>query len=93
MKYIELRVIPNDVCIQKHLPQFRDLIQDRILCTFTGYGYGSCNGDSGGVLAIDDKLVGILSWGIPCAIGYPDQFTRISEYLDFIRINTGMEIL
>nr|CAD7196358.1 unnamed protein product [Timema douglasi] len=45
-------------------------------------------GDSGGPLVFGGRLVGIVSWGTTtCAIGYPDAYVRVSEFLDWIRQN------
>lgn len=88
-----MRVIPNDVCINMHKKKYRLFIYDSILCTFAGYGAGTCNGDSGGVFVVNNKIVGILSWGDPCAIGKPDQFTRVSDYIDFIETHTKIKIV
>lgn len=38
-------------------------------------------GDSGGPLVVNNQLVGAVSWGIPCARGFPDMYGRI----DFVR--------
>ena len=57
------------------------------LCTANEKGQGACQGDSGGGL-VDPKtntLCGIVSWGIPCAKGKPDVFTRVSWFLDWIK--------
>lgn len=43
-----------------------------------------CYGDSGGPLAVDGELVGIVSMGKPCAKGVPDIFTRVSYFLEWI---------
>jgi hypothetical protein len=45
----------------------------------------ACMGDSGGPLVLEDgSLIAIVSWGVPCALGMPDIFTKVSEYKDWI---------
>uniref|UniRef100_A0A182J785 Uncharacterized protein n=1 Tax=Anopheles atroparvus TaxID=41427 RepID=A0A182J785_ANOAO len=57
-------------------------------------GRATCNGDSGGPLAVQDAgrslLVGITSFGaaIGCAAGYPSVFVRVSYYRDWIQQNS-----
>lgn len=41
-------------------------------------------GDSGGPLAVDNELVGIVSFGFQCAIGLPDVYTSVYYYKKFI---------
>lgn len=49
---------------------------------------GSCNGDSGGPLTVNGKLVGLVSWAMGCAlIDYPTVYTRVESYLDWIKEN------
>lgn len=58
----------------------------------------SCDGDSGGPLVtkIDDEftIIGIVSFGtdMGCLEGFPDCYTRITCYLDWISNVTGIEI-
>lgn len=56
------------------------------LCAYSGQiGSGVCNGDSGDPLVFNNTLIGIVSWSTtPCAIGQPDGYVRISEYVDWI---------
>ncbi|XP_017784835.1 PREDICTED: chymotrypsin-1-like [Nicrophorus vespilloides] len=57
------------------------------ICTSTENGKGACGGDSGGPL-IDfnsKKQIGVVSSGVPCAKGFPDVFTYIPKYLDWIK--------
>lgn len=58
------------------------------ICTRGFYNYGACQGDSGGpLIGPNGKQIGIVSWGRPCAIGYPDVFTKVSSYVNWIRAN------
>ncbi|KAK4878656.1 hypothetical protein RN001_011162 [Aquatica leii] len=57
------------------------------VCTLPGKGRGMCLGDSGGALVYNGVQVGIVSWVVPCAKGYPDVFTSVSAYLVWINSN------
>ena len=61
-------------------------------------GKGGCQGDSGGPLALEGQdgkyfLIGIVSWGPGikeggCVVaGWPDVFTRVTAFDDWIRNN------
>lgn len=59
------------------------------ICAFSGKeGHGVCNGDSGGALVFESRIIGITSWGRGflgrCALGVPDGFMRISNFLPWI---------
>ncbi|XP_060524970.1 brachyurin-like [Cylas formicarius] len=53
---------------------------------------GQCSGDSGGPLAANGKVVGIVSYGPPFCLNEekPTAQTRISYYLDWISDKTGI---
>ena len=42
-------------------------------------------GDSGGPLVLDGEIIGIASFARGCAMNYPDVFTRVYSYVDWIR--------
>lgn len=52
----------------------------------------SLQGDSGGPLNYNGVTIGITSFGASagCEAGYPDAFTRVSAYLDWIQTQTGV---
>jgi len=60
-----------------------------MLCAYEE-GEDTCQGDSGGPLfrmgsdALDDALVGLVSWGVDCGGSTPGVYTRISYYYDWI---------
>ncbi|XP_077301725.1 chymotrypsin-2-like isoform X2 [Arctopsyche grandis] len=86
---------PNDLQIISLLTQTYEqcksahsrLVVESQICTLTKAGEGACHGDSGGPLTAGGKVVGIVSWGMPCAIGYPDVFTRVSSFTAWIDSN------
>ncbi|XP_048001842.1 chymotrypsin-1-like [Leguminivora glycinivorella] len=63
------------------------------VCTMhrNGAGQGMCHGDSGSAvmsnpeLREDISIMGIVSWGFPCALGHPDVHTRLSAYESWLR--------
>ncbi|KAF2892689.1 hypothetical protein ILUMI_13486 [Ignelater luminosus] len=87
LQFINLTTISNDEC-KSSLGGFPPVLDSNI-CTFTQRGEGACHGDSGGPLAVNGKQAGIVSWGRPCGIGYPDVFTRVSFYSDWISENSN----
>lgn len=54
----------------------------------------TCQGDSGGPLSakIESRhfLLGVTSWGINCADGFPGAYTRVSRYFDWITTQDGV---
>ncbi|EFN74334.1 Chymotrypsin-2 [Camponotus floridanus] len=64
---------------------YENNIRKTQICTRTEQGEGMCKGDSGGPLVADDVLVGLVSFGmLPCGSGFPDVFTRVFYYRDWI---------
>lgn len=54
----------------------------------------TCQGDSGGPLSakIESRhfLLGVTSWGINCADGFPGAYARVSRYFDWITTQDGV---
>uniref|UniRef100_A0A182YNJ6 Uncharacterized protein n=1 Tax=Anopheles stephensi TaxID=30069 RepID=A0A182YNJ6_ANOST len=83
LQSLNVVTLSNDDCKAKSLyPEHVDVGH---LCTMSKTGEGACNGDSGGPLVYEGKLVGVVNFGVPCALGYPDGFARVSYYHDWIR--------
>ncbi|GBP08083.1 Chymotrypsin-2 [Eumeta japonica] len=83
MQALSLPVFSQDTC--KYAMRYNREVFDTMFCTFTRIGEGTCHGDSGGPLVKGDKLAGLVSWGLPCAVGFPDVHTRISPYVEWIQ--------
>ncbi|KAG6459136.1 chymotrypsin-1 [Manduca sexta] len=86
--------LPNDL-MQLHLKSITyeecksahdgvNAVFDTQLCALTREGEGACHGDSGGPLVREGRQVGVVSWGIPCARGKPDVYTRVESYMRWI---------
>lgn len=85
LQFLEVVTLTNIDCKSRH-PDNADYVHDGTLCVYSGgLERGMCHGDSGGPLVSNGVLVGAVSWGVPCARGYPDAFTRISTYAPWIK--------
>lgn len=69
LKYLYVDIIDNEICTASHLPEYAQHVFDSTICTLGARKKGTCNGDSGGPLvASDGKLIGVISWGVPCKL-------------------------
>merc|ERR1711915_658755 len=68
------------------------IVTNNQICIDSTGGMGTCNGDSGGPLNYNGMTLGITSFGASagCEAGYPDAFTRVTAYLDWIESHTGV---
>ncbi|XP_034170856.1 chymotrypsin-2-like isoform X2 [Osmia lignaria lignaria] len=57
------------------------------ICTNTTLSTGACFGDSGSPVVLNGVQIGIVSYGHPCALGYPDVHTRVSPYGSWITLH------
>ena len=88
LKIVELETITNFQCLSKLVsivsnpPVFKT-----VLCANSANANsGVSDGDSGGPLLLLDnmQLVGVTSWAFDSGSKYPDGFTRISSFTDWI---------
>ncbi|GAB1867486.1 Chymotrypsin-1 [Camponotus japonicus] len=79
LQQIELNVYDQDKCKQTH-----SNLQSSHICTLTKAGEGACHGDSGSALVAKGVQIGIVSFGVPCARGAPDVYTRVSSFTEWL---------
>lgn len=82
LQKLTVKIISYNNC-QKAMPSWARVHTSHV-CTFVKKGAGACSGDSGGPLVVDGEVVGVVSGGIPCAVGYPDVFTNVYKYLSYV---------
>ncbi|KAL0896045.1 hypothetical protein ABMA27_012026 [Loxostege sticticalis] len=82
LQMINLKALSVEAC-QSLFNGINPVFESQI-CSLTKSGEGACHGDSGGPLVESGKVVGIVSWGMPCARGFPDVYTRVYHFKDWI---------
>ena len=67
-------------------------ITERMICAgVPGGGKDACQGDSGGPLVVNGVLVGIVSWGLSCALAdYPGVYSNVAPLSSWITQETGV---
>jgi len=88
LREVSVPVMSNEDCDAVY-----SVVNDGHICIDSKGGKGTCNGDSGGPLTCaEGHLVGITSFGAAagCEAGYPDAFTRVSHFRDWITEKTGV---
>lgn len=89
--YEETTSLTMESCINKYSDVSRkqypeaDYIRENVMCTSNGFGRGLCLGDRGNPLVKDDTLYGIASWCVECSSNYPNLYTKVYPYLDWIQ--------
>ncbi|CAH2989822.1 unnamed protein product [Chilo suppressalis] len=82
LQVINLTAISVEIC-QTRFHGINEVVNSQI-CSLTKAGKGACHGDSGGPLVENGRLVGVVSWGMPCARGYPDVYSRVYSFKEWI---------
>ncbi|XP_063994518.1 chymotrypsin-1-like [Diachasmimorpha longicaudata] len=80
---INLPIISNEECKKDR----RGYITEMHICTYFNSTVGLCFEDIGGPLIFEGAQLGIASYAIPCSLDWPDVYTRVSGYLQWILDN------
>lgn len=84
LQWFTTNVPTNAVCRNLHSNANANFVFDNTICSFTRAGQGTCQGDSGGPLVIGNSLVGAVSWGVQCGMGWPDVLARVWSHRTWI---------
>ncbi|WP_267973800.1 trypsin-like serine protease [Streptomyces parvulus] len=62
------------------------------MCTYDkDIGVSACEGDSGGPLAQNGRVIGVVSWGVASCNGrYPSVHTNVAAHRTRIATKTGI---
>lgn len=90
LQYLKQITMTNEECRRRHEKQTNFRFYKGTLCAFAREGQSTCFSDSGGPLTTNGQLIGMVSWGIPCALGFPDGYLRVSAFLNWIREVSGV---
>ncbi|XP_058130213.1 chymotrypsin-2-like [Anopheles ziemanni] len=89
LQFIRTDIIDTDDCAaQFEEPYASRISEQRTICTSNQPDQGVCLGDAGGPLVLDGVLVGVQSWSIPCGLGLPDVYERVSHHRPWILVHT-----
>lgn len=89
LQYLTAKTISNSNC-RNQVSQYNTVSGTQIylntLCTTSPVGQGICGNDSGGALVSTNtgRLIAIISWGLECARGVPDMYTRVKPFIPWI---------
>ncbi|XP_046389304.1 transmembrane protease serine 9-like [Ischnura elegans] len=82
---IEVPIANHQTCSDLYYIMTGRPVSEDQLCAGGEGGRDSCNGDAGGPLFLGDVMIGIVSWGLPCAHPrYPTVYTLVSHFTTWI---------
>jgi secreted trypsin-like serine protease len=92
LHWARINVIDNVLCQAKYTG---NTITNNMVCAGTGPDFNTtdtCQGDSGGPMTFKNpsgqfELVGLTSWGIGCASGYPGVYTNLPGFKAWVNVN------
>lgn len=83
--YLLIRSVDNVSCRRMY-----DAVLQTQICTLAPFDKKTCGGEAGGPLVFEGMLHGLLSVGYSCNVGYPDVYTRVFSYWEWIESVTGI---
>ncbi|XP_016768428.1 trypsin-7 [Apis mellifera] len=89
LQVLTLPIVDQNVC--KTIFSGINTVTENMICAGSLTGKDTCKGDSGGPLVYNNVQIGIVSWGLKCALpNYPGVYTRVSAIRDWIKKKTGV---
>ena len=91
LQAVEVDITPRAACDSAYA-DYDGITQNMICAAVSGGGKDACQGDSGGPLVVNGVLVGIVSWGLSCALAdYPGVYSNVATLKKFVTEQTGVQ--
>ncbi|KAG7197995.1 hypothetical protein KM043_016220 [Ampulex compressa] len=85
LQRVNIYIANQQYCKYVYNKLYANIYESQVCASDSIVEKGSCNGDSGGPLTVRGTLIGLVSWGLGCALSdYPTVYTRVSSYLGWI---------
>ncbi|KAF4138062.1 Trypsin [Phytophthora infestans] len=86
LQTVDLEIVTNKKCTKMYADaDDNTIVDDSVICAGTGSGKGSCGGNAGGPLLLNDVVIGIKSAGPDKCGDLPGPFARVSEVVEFMK--------
>ncbi|XP_073845359.1 trypsin-like [Musca autumnalis] len=83
LQEVEVDIVDEKACASSEY-KYGSQIKETMVCAYA-VNKDACQGDSGGPLVAEDKLVGIVSWGMGCAkTGYPGVYADVPSLRSWV---------
>jgi trypsin len=90
LQAVEVDIISHEKCDSAYAG-YGGITENMICAGVPVGGKDACQGDSGGPLVVGDLLVGIVSWGLSCALAdFPGVYSNVATLKSFITNTTGV---
>lgn len=89
MEYLNVNTTTNAACTLLHSTHKRNIYAGTI-CADAKKQSGPCREDEGSPMATNNQLIGVVSWFSECDDGLPAGYTRVSEFLPWIKEISGV---
>lgn len=71
LRTLDVFTLLNEECRARTTTWAGERITTNMICTANNEGEGFCGTGVGGPLVWNSQLIGVASWNIPCAFGWP----------------------